>query len=208
MSILESIGRFGAHLIWPASCPFCGALGKEACVGCLLPLMAPPLPEDFGSFPFETGGLHEGIHRNLILELKYGGNRPLGVAMGRALGRIFPTPSCDVIVPVPLHKESDRTFNQSAALAEGLGREWGRPVVEGLAWSRSHAAQTTLGEAERRKMPSDAMAPRGRRVAGKTVVLVDDVSTTGTTLRIAAKALSRGEGKVVLALTWAKAPKA
>lgn len=208
MSILEPIGRFAAHLIWPASCPFCGALGREVCIGCLLPLLAPPLPEDFGDFPFETGGLHEGIRRDLVLELKYGGNRPLGVTMGRALGRIFPSPPCDVIVPVPLHKETERLYNQSAALAKGLGMEWGHPVVHGLTWRRRHAAQTSLGETERRKMPSDAMVAERGRIAGKALVLVDDVSTTGTTLRRAAEALSRGGGKVVLALTWTKAPKA
>ena len=208
MSIPEAVLRFGTHLLWPAACPFCGALGVPACVTCLLPLLAPPLPADLGSLTLEAGGIHEGVLRDLVLELKYGRNRPLGVAMGRALGRIFPRPLCDILVPVPLHADSGRGYNQSRALAEGISREWGVPVADGLQWNGLRAAQTSLEEGERRRMPAGAILPRGKRLEGKRAVIVDDVSTTGTTLHRAAEAAALGGGRAVLALAWTIAPKA
>jgi len=161
-----------------------------------------------GDFPLETGGIHEGFLRDLVLELKYGGDRTLGVAMGRALGRIFPKPSGDVLVPVPLHRDSGRGFNQSKAIAEGLCLEWGIPVSDCLEWTQERVAQTARKESERRDMPLDAMAVRQKGLAGKRAVLVDDVATTGTTLRRAGHAVERGGGRAVCAYTWTAVQKA
>jgi predicted amidophosphoribosyltransferase len=208
LSIPEAVLRFGAHLLWPGACPFCGALGVPACLACLLPLLSPPLPADLGSLPLESGGSHEGVLRDLVLELKYGRNRPLGVVMGRALGRIFPKPPCDVLVPVPLHRDSERGYNQSVALAGGISKEWDVPVADVLQWNGLRSAQTSLEEGERRSMPPDALIARGKGISGQRAVLVDDVSTTGTTLRRAARAVAGAGGKAVLAITWTVAPKA
>ncbi|MGD9822477.1 MAG: phosphoribosyltransferase family protein, partial [Aminobacteriaceae bacterium] len=59
-----------------------------------------------------------------------------------------------------------------------------------------------------RRMPAGAILPRGKELAGKRAVLVDDVSTTGTTLLRAADAVALGGGKALLALAWTIAPKA
>ncbi|MGI6784689.1 MAG: ComF family protein [Aminivibrio sp.] len=206
MSIPEAALRFAAHLFWPSSCPFCGAPGTAACVKCLLPLLSPPLAGETGGLRHEAGGVHEGVLRELALELKYGRNRPLGIAMGRALGRIFPRPDCDVLTPVPLHRESERGYNQSMALARGISMEWGIPALEGLRWKEPRAVQTSLGRKERRDMPADALIPLGNLLEGKRVTLVDDVSTTGTTLLRAAGAVERAKGKAVMALTWTIVP--
>ncbi|GAB1427108.1 ComF family protein [Aminivibrio sp.] len=208
MSIPETLLAFAGHLLWPAACPLCGALGVPVCLECLLPLLNPPLPEDLGPVKLWTGGRHEGLLREFALEMKYGGNRPLALVMGRALGRIFPPPEADCLVPVPLHRGSTRIYNQSAALASGIAREWNLPVIDGLLWREERSTQTALPEEQRRNMPSDALAPRRGRIAGKRAVLVDDVATTGTTLRRAASALERGGGRTVLAMTWTHSPKA
>lgn len=207
MSIREPILRFFGHLLWPSSCSICGAIGVPVCVECLLPLLSPPMPAVLGDFPLETGGIHEGFLRDLILELKYGGDRTLGVSMGRALGRIFPKPSGDVLVPVPLHRDSVRGFNQSKAIAEGLRLEWGILVSDCLEWREERIAQTARKESERRNMPLDAMVVRRKGLAGKRTVLVDDVATTGTTLQRAGIAVKRGGGRVVCAYTWTAVPK-
>ena len=208
MSIPESLLAFAGHLLWPAACPLCGALGVPACLECLLPLLRPPLPEDLGPVTLWTGGPHEGLLREFALEMKYGGNRPLAHVMGRALGRIFPAPEADCLVPVPLHRRSSRTYNQSAALAAGIALEWKIPVSDGLVWREERTTQTALSEEQRRNMPSDALAARRGKLAGQRAVLVDDVATTGTTLRRAASAVERGGGLPVLAVTWTHSPKA
>ena len=208
MSIPESLLAFAGHLLWPAACPLCGTLGVPACLECLLPLLTPPLPEDLGPVKLWTGGPHEGILREFVLEMKYGGNRSLALVMGRALGRIFPPPEADCLVPVPLHRGSTRTWNQSAALASGIAREWNLPVIDGLFWKEERSTQTALPEAQRRTMPADALASYSGKLAGKRAVLVDDVATTGTTLRRAASALERGGARVDLAVTWTHSPKA
>ena len=202
MSILESARAFAEHILWPKACPFCGAIGEPACQLCLKRLFSPPLPLVLDSLSLWTGGEHGGVLRELVLALKYGGDRRLGVAMGRALASHFPRPAAELLVPVPLHKGSRRAYNQSLALAEGVGIEWGMAAREALVWSERRSEQTSLGLADRKKMPKDALSPTIGALAGERVVLVDDVATTGTTLERAAAAVRLGGGEPVLALSW------
>lgn len=207
MNIPEELLCFAEHLLWPRACPFCGALGRSACVLCLLPLLEPPLPTDLGGLQLWSGGEHDGILRELVLALKYGGDRTLGTAMGRALGRIFPCPGADLLVPVPLHRGSERDYNQSLALAEGIAKEWNLPVRNALSWREHRSAQTSLDEAERKKLPDNAFEYRQEILSGKRAVLVDDVATTGTTFLRAAHAVERAGGKIAVALSWTCAPR-
>ena len=122
--------------------------------------------------------------------------------MGRALGRVFLRPEADLLVPVPLHKGSTRAFNQSLAVAEGISKEWGIPARECLVWRAQRETQTSLGLEERKKMPCDAFSPLPKTLAGRRVVLVDDVATTGATFQRAANAVARGGAAPILALSW------
>ncbi len=165
------------------------------------------MPMELEGLPLWSGGEHDGVLRELVLALKYGGDRPLGVAMGRALGRVFPRPEADLLVPVPLHRGSERAYNQSLALAEGAAKEWKLPTGEGLVWSERRREQTSLGREERKKLPRDVFSPVPGSVEGKRIVLVDDVATTGSTLERAAETVRRGGGVPVLALSWTCAPR-
>jgi ComF family protein len=116
----------------------------------------------------------------------------------------------DCAVPVPLHRRRhrDRGFNQAAELARALDL----PVVDALVRVRATASQTGLPAAQRHRNVRGAFQPAGagllgrRRaaVAGRTVVLVDDVCTTGATLEACAAALRAAGAREVRALTAAR----
>jgi len=109
------------------------------------------------------------------------------------------------VVPVPLHpsRRRHRGFNQASDLARHIGL----PVSHALRRTRDTATQTGLSAARRHRNVGNAFAPTGaaRQVAGLTVVLIDDVSTTGATLDACARALKDAGVKEVRAVTAARA---
>jgi len=114
----------------------------------------------------------------------------------------------DAIVPVPLHRRRvrERGYNQSALLALVLGREVQLPVLtDALQRDRYTISQVRLGWQERRKNVADAFSCIDLCLAGKDVLLVDDVCTTGSTLEACSIALRSGGARSVHALTLARA---
>ena len=113
----------------------------------------------------------------------------------------------DVIAPVPLfpRRQRIRGYNQSALLAKALARQMGLSMEDhSLARARSTTSQVkTRGVDERRANVRDAFRCRDRELAGRRVLLVDDVSTTGATLDACAQALRDSGAASVWALTFA-----
>lgn len=103
----------------------------------------------------------------------------------------------DAVVPVPLHpwRLRERGYNQSALLAREAGKLLSVPVVEGslVRQSNGRAQVKAADAAERRRNVEGAFRCRDERLAGKHVVILDDVCTTGATLDSCAVAL-RGAG--------------
>lgn len=147
--------------------------------------------------------------RELVHLVKYDGRfalaRPMGEAMAHALAAWGIAP--DALVPVPLHRSRHRQrgFNQSASLACACAEVSGLPVLDrSLARVRRTTAQVrTGGVAARHQNMQGAFVSRGG-VAGRTLLLIDDVCTTGATLRACADALRDGGARRVYALTFAK----
>ena len=111
----------------------------------------------------------------------------------------------DAVVPVPLHalRERSRGFNQARELARHLGL----PVLDALVRTRRTSAQADLPKAKRDANVRGAFAvTRGVDVEGLVLVLIDDVSTTGSTLNACAAPLLDAGAKEVRALTAARAP--
>lgn len=115
----------------------------------------------------------------------------------------------DVIIPVPLHpkRKKKRGFNQAQAIAEGLARTKGIKLEEGvLVKVKNVLPQTFLEIEEREKNVSGAFSVVGNeKIKGKTVILVDDVYTTGATVRECSIVLKKAGAREVRALTLAQA---
>jgi ComF family protein len=114
----------------------------------------------------------------------------------------------DFIVPIPLHpkRHQQRGYNQATLLARELGFRLGRPIdTDTLIRTKATAPQVDLNVEERQDNVRDAFACRNDDLGGKQVMLVDDVCTTGATLKSAAAALQKAGAKTVWAYTLARA---
>ncbi len=155
---------------------------------------------------------YDDVSRKLIHYLKYGDRLDLAPVLGRwmaAAGKPL-VAEADAFVPVPLHWRRLwlRRFNQSAALAQALGRDSGLPVIyESLRRVKPTAQQVGLTRGERARNVQGAFAvPAAARsaVAGRRLILVDDVLTSGATVDACARALLRAGAASVDVLVFAR----
>lgn len=160
---------------------------------------------------FHFHGIHAGTLRDLILGYKfYNGIGRTALLSQLAVAAFYKnenrTP--DYIVPVPLHPKRLhwRGFNQSVEIATALGKELGRPVLkDGLVRTRDTVPQTALDAKARQENIKNAFESIDSAIAGKTVLLVDDVFTTGATLTECTRILKGGDAAGVDVLVLARA---
>jgi len=170
--------------LFPALCVACDAMPAAICEACL-PTPAAAQHFNLGSLRVAALGTYDGPLRRAILALKRG-RRDVGIALASALHRRFGAelrPQC-ILLPVPTTpgRRAERGFDQGALLARELARCSGLGVLEIL--------RQTAGDAQRGRSRIARLGARGRfycdaaaLVPGLEVVLVDDVTTTGATLR-------------------------
>ena len=135
--------------------------------------------------------------------------KPLGQLMARGCREFLGGLDADLIVPVPLHRRRLRWrgFNQSLVLARQIGRGYAIPV-DPFVLRREHetAPQTQLDEDARRRNVRGAFALNpNRSVDGKSVLLVDDVYTSGATVNECSRTLKKNGAKQVFVVTLARA---
>jgi ComF family protein len=152
-----------------------------------------------------------GTVRRALHELKYAGERRLAEPLGEAIARRWARAGAggEVLVPVPVHeaRRRERGYDQAELLARAAARHLRLPVHAALARERATVAQYRLDRSRRAANLSGAffVGPAARRtVAGRWMILVDDVVTTGATLGACAEALLGAGALAVSAITVAR----
>jgi len=206
----------------PPICPACrsGSAGREGlCAACLDAAAPEPAWAEGVAALAATGSAaaYRGLAEEMIKALKYSGRlamvRPLGGLLANLLARTAagPAQACDILAPVPLHPRrlTERGFNQSLLLTKELARQAGlrARLSPGLLQRvRYTRPQVELNGFERAANVRGAFAVAASAgVRGRRVLLIDDVCTTGATLRECAAALRSAGAAEVVALTVARA---
>lgn len=229
MSLIGDIGRGMMQLVYPAACAVCDVLleAGELCQSCRDAVTVDPFPTcpncastvgpNLGeisdcprcrneSFAFDAairGGPYDGVRRDAVLRMKR--DEALAEILGEIFAERLRTARADAVIPVPLHwwRRWRRGFNQSEILAETIAKQLRLPFrPRWLRRVRPTRAQTSLSATARRENLRGAFAARPV-VAGQTVILVDDVLTTGSTASECARALKKAGAKRVIAAAFA-----
>jgi ComF family protein len=157
-------------------------------------------------------GSYEGPLQQLIHLFKYAKVESLGGPLSRFLVQALPLETnFDLVMAMPMHwrKRWERGFNQAELLAEPVARRFGVRLAGHLRRTRFTQAQAGLTETARQEnLRGSFRVQRAEQVAGKRVLLIDDVFTTGSTMRAAAAVLKAAGAKHVAALTLARVDRA
>jgi len=225
MASLRRLGGAALDLAFPAACSGCGSEGLPLCAACRPALdarLALPggtpigLPADLPAplLQLEWCAPFAGPVRAALHDLKYAGERRLAEPLGDALARRWARvgTGAQLVVPVPVHadRERRRGYDQAALIAEVVAQRLGLPVARALERGRATVAQFELGRDERAANVAGAFRLRasGRdarsAIAGRWILLVDDVVTTGSTLAACAITLERAGALAVSAIAVAR----
>ncbi len=224
------INRF-LRILFPESCPICQKLStahKTApiCPDCwesILPyngticrICGKPLVSDVSTTCGEcykdepvfksarSFGLYEDTLKKAINLLKFYGIKRLSKPLSEKILQMK-LPYVDLVIPVPLHKKRlrQREFNQSALLAKHIAKRMGIPLMlDSLIRSRNTMPQVGLNTKERKRNIRKAFEIRDMEfIKGKSVMLVDDVYTTGATIRECSGILKKAGAREIYAIT-------
>ena len=227
---LNKLKGTALDLLFPRWCIGCRREGDFICPSCLksLPRIKPPLCPRCGrpqscatlcpgcaGWRAEIDGIRspfrfDGVIRQAIHELKYKNLRAIAGLFARLLNDYLvanPVPA-EVVVAVPLHPKRlrERGYNQSQLLAQELASLTKLPLVDDCLIRKRHSLPQarTATVAERRTNVAHAFSCRDRRLKGKQVLLIDDVSTSGATLDGCARALKKAGATTVWGVVLAR----
>ncbi|MBG05868.1 MAG: amidophosphoribosyltransferase [Rhodospirillaceae bacterium] len=154
--------------------------------------------------------VYDDTSREIILRFKHADRTRYANAFGAWISRAGAelVPLADVVVPVPLHPRRliGRRYNQSLLLARAVARLGRLPVIpDALRRLRNTPSQGSLSRGARHRNVQGAFSLRGRaEVVGKSILLIDDVYTTGATVEACTHALKKGGAARVYVLTLAR----
>lgn len=211
------------HILVDKASDICSECGQElqlvtgpVCMKCGKPLLH--MEEEYchdcntKRFHFDRGfalWVYEGKIKKSIYEFKYHGKRENAsfyvIEMVKHLGSQIRNIRPDALVPIPIHKHKQqvRGYNQADVLAKGIGEKLQIPVISDLLLrSKNTMPQKSLNDKERFFNLQEAFQYNDKlsqRYTGKleTIVLVDDIYTTGSTIEACAKVLLSHQVKTV-----------
>jgi len=227
VSLLERM-RDLAEFAFPQRCPGCGdqaqaerllceecwhripRLSFELCVRCLAAGREPVGCSRHAGYGAWAAWIYDERAAATVHALKYQGRTILAPALGEVIAAALP-PGLrpDLVLEVPLHsaRRRERGYNQAAVLANAVANRVGAPRLEGaLVRVRATREQARLGTHERRANLAGAFRVRDPdALAGRSLVIVDDVVTSGCTLEACLEPLrAAGAHAVGAALAWAQ----
>lgn len=191
--LARSVANAGAAALVPPRCAGCDAPGSWLCLDCREAIE--PMATDAGALRIRAAGAYEGGLRRAIQRCKYRDERALAGDLGELVAALVASDLAlgariDAIVPVPLHRDRVRArgYDQAALLAAAVARRTGLPAVPALHRIRHTRPQVELDRAERARNVDGAFVAEAGSLRALRVALIDDVATTGATLRSASRA--------------------
>ena len=207
------------QLVFPHVCDGCGSdllnIESRLCIRCLASLpetnfenhAANPVEKTFwGRLPVLKASAHlyftkESLVQHLMHQVKYKGNKELGLQLGRIMGHALKSSNrfndAEVLIPLPLFpdKEKKRGYNQATVLCDGIAEILSIPVLNNVITRPQHTeTQTKKGRIERWKnIEGKFQLENPLQIQDKHVLLVDDVITTGATLEACGNELLKAE---------------
>ena len=210
MSIINEV----IHLLYPPYCIGCGQLGSLLCQNCFekINFYALPVFQTLSNKP-PTGDLYsvvslaqyEGIIKKMILSLKYQHVKEVGKILARISYYCVSWPPVDLITAVPLHpaRQRERGYNQAEVIAQELSLLTGlpyQPLIKRVKNTRKLAS--LAHEAERKQQLKAAFTCLLPQVSQR-VLVIDDVFTSGSTLKACAAVLEQAGCPEIHGLTMA-----
>lgn len=203
-------------LLFPRKCAFCRRLTQNGAVICPrcrenLPYTNYAARQDFPHLDGCYSPLYYSDEvRQSLLRYKFGGLRMYAAVYGEFLAKCIDENriSCDSIAWVPLSRRRlrQRGYDQARLLAEDLSKRLSIPCLPALRKVRNNPRQSATGNADKRRRNVKgvyAVLPEAD-LGGKTILLVDDIVTTGATLSEAASVLQKAGAASIIGLTLAR----
>jgi competence protein ComFC len=209
-NILKNILQIGVDLLFPPRCGGCGRVDTFWCDSCQDKLNQISYPERVRPLPpladIASTALHMGIIREAVQALKYENAQPVAIPLGERLAHQLSIQNWifDIVVPVPLHTSrlAERGYNQSQLLGEQVAKHMAIPCSPAALHRERHTqSQVTMSAAARLTNVQNAFSADFNLIQSRTILLIDDVYTTGATLRACAEALLANGAAAVYGLT-------
>jgi ComF family protein len=189
------------------NCPLCDRpTPTTLCTYCDHQLQSEQLPDPLqNTIPFIlASGNYSGTLKRAITQCKYHNHPQLGYYLGELLGKTWlaqlPDRGLTIAIPIPLHpeKQRQRGFNQAELIAQGFCHQTGIKINRSLLRVKSTVAQFQLNPLDRHQNLSSAFALKpGHQLQGRSIILIDDIYTTGATISAASQPLQKASVNVV-----------